>query len=130
MNPNKEQLIKAIEAHRTGECHNCPFEHLYPCLDILCESTVNFINAITEENDKLYRLVDDKIQECEKWKGRLKIECEYTEKITVKKMQEMVKERASKAGNRYANGETVIIQYCISPEALDQIAKELLNESK
>ena len=45
---------------------------------------------------------------------------------TVWKMQEMVKRRASTVGNSYANGEAVIIQYCISPQSLDQIAKEML----
>jgi hypothetical protein len=46
---DKTEIIKAIEAHRTGECHNCPYEGLPRCFDILCENAVKFINELAKE---------------------------------------------------------------------------------
>jgi hypothetical protein len=152
---NKDDIIKAIESHRNGKCHNCPYEGLPRCLDILCENTVKFINELTVENERLRaendRSVvlmgsDNSLELVMNLPEHLMGHCDptgedgvcglfnkcqvQTKADTVRKMHEMVKERASKAGNRYANGETVIIQYCISPEALDQIAKEMLEGNK
>lgn len=40
---NKETIIKALESHRTGVCHDCPYEHIARCFDVLCADAVSFI---------------------------------------------------------------------------------------
>lgn len=54
---DKNEIIKAIEAHRTGECHNCPYEGLPSCLDIMCENAVKFIKE-TIKADTIKKTLD------------------------------------------------------------------------
>ena len=71
---------------------------------------------LTEENDKLHASCTELAQECKKWQGRLKIECEYTKADTVRKMQESIKE--------YFPYDADSGLYVV----LDQIAKEMEGE--
>ena len=73
-------------------------------------------DKLTEENDKLRASCTELAQECKKWQGRLKIECEYTKADTVRKVQERIKE--------YFPYDADSGLYVV----LDQIAKEMEGE--
>ena len=125
---NKTEIIKAIEAHRKGECHNCPYEHLYPCLDILCENTVKFINELTEENERLRAeneaLAISDVKECEISQMLVyRIRDKHPAVMaviadTVRKMQDRLK---SLLKTDYINGTR---EHALS--VIDQIAKEMV----
>lgn len=80
---------------------------------------ISLIKAYVNSQEQKIGKLDEKVENYRNELGEVRAD-------TVRKMQEMVKRRASTVGNSYANGETVIIQYCISPQSLDQIAKEML----
>lgn len=54
---DKNEIIKAIESHRKGECHNCPYEGLSGCIDIMCENAVKFIKE-TIKADTVKKTLD------------------------------------------------------------------------
>lgn len=68
---------------------------------------------LTEENERLHASCMELTQECKKWQSRIKIECEYTEKITVRKMQEMLCE------GRVSNDPVVIATNVVAKEMLE-----------
>lgn len=124
-NLNAEMIKKGLECCSKDDCDNCP-NSFGNCYANLAEHALALINSqeqrikeLTEENEGLYRTLDDKIQECEKWKWRLPIECDYTEKITIKKMELML---AVHFGT-YTEDDTVKIKDVF--KLIDQIAKEM-----
>ncbi len=128
MELNREQIIKALECCPEQEyCRDCPYDIECMGMEFLILDALSLIKELTEENERwkaeaenqsiFWRQHFESIYESAK---------ETVKENTVRKMLEMVKRRASTVGNSYANGETVIIQYCVSPQALDQIAKEML----
>ena len=117
-NLNAEQIKKALECCYVAHCcEGCHFDNMCLCVDklgveafALIKSQEQRIAGLTEENEGLYRLIDEKIQECQKWQDRINIECKYTEAITVRKMRERLK-------NAFPS----------IAEAIDYFANELLN---
>ena len=125
MELNREQIIKALECCAEQEyCGVCPCVNECISMESLMLDALSLIKELTKENERLRAEVSVK-------KKLLDKSVDLEDKVkadTVRKMLEMVKRRAYTIGNSYANGETVIIQYCISPQALDQIAKEMLED--
>ena len=48
-----EELKKAIECCRIGNCNDCPCESVNDCLDELPKATLDYINTLEAENEKL-----------------------------------------------------------------------------
>jgi hypothetical protein len=91
MKLNREQIVKTIQdCIDRPNCTECP--NLTLCsghgFEYLLVQTLALIKKFTEENERLNTSCTELKQECKKWQGRLKIECEYTKADTVRKMQE------------------------------------------
>ena len=93
---DREKIIKALELCLANDvcgssCEICPYiDHRGSCMDDMMRDALSLIKELAEDEEMLYRTLDDKIQECEKWKWRLPIECNYTKKITVQKVKLML----------------------------------------
>ncbi len=71
------------------------------------------VEDLRAENEKLAHSCTELTQECKKWQGRVKIECEYTRADTVRKMQEMLCE------GRVSNDPVVIATNVVVEELLE-----------
>ena len=144
MELNSEQIIKALELHsqKLKPCLvDCPYGGLHFCGSEMAKDALDLINSqeqrikeLTEENDKLYRLLDDKIQENKKL-------TEENERLT---LEYAGFEAGAKAGIKVVRADTVRKMqerldkhFCHDPAflgveqrlimaAIDQIAKEML----
>jgi DNA anti-recombination protein RmuC len=60
-----EKIIKALECYTTFNCDKCPIEdENRDCENFGCiKQALALIKELTEENENLYRTLDDKIQE-------------------------------------------------------------------
>lgn len=113
MKLNRMQTEKALECCSNKprpDCDNCPMGGKRGCVIRLLELALLHHRTL--------------VQECEKWRGCMKTECDYTKKITALKIIDAIKLRADM--NSYAcmiSGE-LHETYTISGKALDEIAKE------
>lgn len=106
MELNREDIIKALECCANNACTQCHYHKQEDeCVDLLASNALALIKELTEENKK--------------WQWCLKNECEYTEKITVKKIQTMF---AVHFGT-YTDDDTIKIKDVFS--LIDQIADEI-----
>lgn len=119
MKPNKDDIIKAIETRRSGLCDNCPYEHIYNCLDVLCGDTVKFINELTVENEEFLDTI-----------ACLEIDLENAKTHTVKKALAAIKSRSDRHTYSCMISGDIRETYTISGKALDEIEKELLEDEK
>ena len=137
MKHNKEDIILAIECHKINNCCKCPYEGLPDCIGVLCDSTVEFIKELTEENERLktpkYFLHEDGSIEkltnevvIARMGGRnygkiheLARAFEMAVRAdTVRKMQSEIEKRCIKGG----------IYPAFVASTIDQVAKEMLEE--
>jgi hypothetical protein len=122
---NRDEIIKALEIHSDKEdsCMNkCPYSGRRYCGSDMANDALSLIKELTEENERLNQSCTNLEQECKKWQDRIKIECEYTERITVRKMQERFIaeiEQTPNANEHFIKAWT---------SKIDQIAKEMLEE--
>ena len=128
---NAERTKMNLERCKYGKekpnCSECDFKPwIKPiCQRLLCSVALELITSqeqrikeLTEENENLHASCTELTQECKKWQGRLKIECKYTEKITIKKMHAEIARRCIEGGIYPAFVESTI----------DQIVKELTED--
>lgn len=73
---------------------------------------------VAKDNVALHASCTELAQECKKWQGRLKIECEYTKATTIKEFADRLKKYYSSFTGKTS---TVLTAYHI-----DQIATEML----
>lgn len=60
---DREKIIKALECYTNFNCGECPLD-CAKCEEFDCvKQTLSLIKELTEENEGLYRSLDDKIQE-------------------------------------------------------------------
>lgn len=132
MELNAEQIKKALERCTSGAgCKDCPRELSFGgcfrqvMINALALITLQEqkIKELTEDNANLHASCTELTQECKKWQDCLKIECEYTEKITVRKMQERLHKRFK------SDRDAIYTGYNIH-RYIDQIAKEMLEDEK
>lgn len=78
MELTREHIIKALECCYTDKrtCSDCPFQD--PDKYMECEGLA--LSALA--------LIKELTQECNKWQGRIKIECDYTKAATVRELRE------------------------------------------
>ena len=128
----REQIIKALEFCAEHEyCVSCPCDNECIGMESLMLDALSLIKELNEEIEGLEASIKILVANNATLETELAETYDLLEDAkadTVRKMLKMVKRRASTIGNSYANGETVIIQYFISPQALDQIAKEMLED--
>ena len=119
MKHKKDDIILAIECHNEGLCHKCPYEGLPDCIGVLCDSTLEFIKEITEENERLRA-------DCVKGAGDLIEEMLRSRAIkadTVRKMQERLKAQAIIIKDHTGKMGTVV-----GVGNIDDVAREMLDE--
>jgi ribosomal protein S17E len=130
-NLNAEQIKKALECYVNFRCGECPLDcakcEEFDCVKqalALINSQEQRIKELTEENDKLYHLVDDKIQE----NKRIALLSKATAEVSKTVRNEVIDEFADmvKAAMReVATGKRTSL---VGIGWLDQIVKELKGE--
>lgn len=119
---NKEQIINALECCTNDCCRSCPIRQPdATCVGKLMKNALALINELTEENEKLQDFIKEVQEYNEAWvedNGKLRKEMKALKTDTVQKMQDKIR----------AKSEYGTIN--ISPWQLEQIAKEVLEESK
>ena len=140
MEPNREQIIKALECCTLGGCHDCRGcpngNHLLSvCKRIAMEDALSLIKELTEENERLREQnekcqsvalkQEDTMQIIAQEKQAYYDELQTIKADTVRKMQERLKASArtecSITGHRYS---------VIAVEDLDRIANDMLEGEK
>ena len=134
MEPNREQIIKALECCTLGGCHDCRGcpngNHLLSvCKRIAMEDALSLIKELTEENERLREQnekcqsvalkQEDTMQIIAQEKQAYYDELQTIKADTVRKMQERLK---AKAKAHYFDN----CNYAVAVEDIDQIAKEML----
>ena len=151
MELNREQIIKALKCCAYDDaCSSCPLQENYTnCVTIMKRDALSLIRELTEENEKLraerdtfeinykdlkYRnqeLLKDAVaweKECREWEYEDALMRERLSEIkadTVRRMQERLKECFPDTEDHKA---VYLVQQIMF--AIDQIAKELLEETK
>lgn len=136
----RDQIIKALECFHQRILDTDLAKNIYEAEIMAIIDALSLIDELTEENDRLstalaeyehktnIRISEEYVhneayeelrEECEKWKSRIPIECEYTKADTVKKMRESVKNRLTETYGDLPHTNCFI-------NAVDQIAKEML----
>ena len=119
MELNREQIIKALECCKEGQCHNgCPLLDFCNVQDViagsskLCGDALSLIKELTEENERL-------TLEKTGFEAGVKAGIKVIRADTVRKMQELIAEHAT---NGYPRK--------VRLDVVDQIAKEMLEDTK
>ena len=113
MELNREQIVKALECCIIGDCEPCAYRSIINCRDHLCGDVLSLINELAEENEGLRA-------ENTKWQARLRSECEYTEKITVRKYREQLHRAFAHSDSKDKFNKGVFL------EMVDLIAEEMI----
>jgi hypothetical protein len=139
-NLNAEQIKKALECCSSSDgvsaCESgCPYwggdYDTCPCIEdpnFIVKNALALIKELTEENEGLHASCTELTQECKKWQSRLEIECEHTEKITVRKMRKSLYDEFLKIA-RCQVADEPNMRSCEVFAILDKIANELLEGS-
>ena len=132
---NRERIIKMLEEERAYvvglqhrlECHGEETPELDKQIAMI-HGAISLIKELTEENERLQALVKELQQYNEAWvedNGKLRQEMKTLKANTVQKMRAMLKARSFRDvpvfGEPYS---------CVDFVIIDQVAKEMLEESK
>lgn len=133
-----DDIITAMECHRIGACDKCPYQHIFKCLDYLCDDAVSLVKKLGEENERLraeketleiynkdYKYKNKELtafnrrwaKEC----ADLQDECEHIKADTVRKMQERLKAQAIIIKDHTGKMGTVV-----GVGNIDDVAREML----
>lgn len=125
MELKQDEIIKALECCALGDCYPCPYSKWKAgCRDEMCGDALALIKELTEENDKLYCFVDDKIQENQRLALLSKATAEVSKTVrdeVIDEFADMVKEKMREV----ATGKRTSL---VGIGWLDQIVKELKGE--
>lgn len=85
---SQNDIVKALESHKNGECYKCPYEHLPNCLNILCDNAVSFIKEVVPETINKIK----KRANCDSYSCLISGEIKETYSISGKALDEIEKE--------------------------------------
>ncbi|MBD9008730.1 MAG: hypothetical protein EGR16_00030 [Clostridiales bacterium] len=127
-----EQIIKAADICRTGECSGCPYHELYTasCLNKLTKDVYHLLNRQKAEIESLKQIINERDKEILKlqkriifWRDDLNYQPEKIKSEAIKEFAERLKEKADDYVLAEGEFETMIFE-----NDIDNLVKEMAKE--